>query len=263
MPAGTSNASNDNPGPGQAARYDARTSPDLRAAATDQELRDQLVRETRIATLDQLSAFVAHDLRNPLGVIRLAASLLRRRLAKIDFDLECLNEIEAEVQTADSILTNLLDATRSRDPDPREVDLGPLLADAARDVDPSGRLRWSIALRPDVGTAWCDPDQIRQVFKHVLRNAVEAMKGQGTIAIDGRRDGTKQVIHVRDSGPGVAAEIRADLFEPLVTTKRVGAGLGLTICRRILEHQGGSIDLVLDEKPGAAFQITLPIAAAR
>lgn len=236
---------------------------DADADTTDQRSRAQLIRETRIAALERLSVFIAHDLRNPLGVIRLAVSLLRRRLSKIDFDLECLNEIDTEIRIADEILTSLLDATRDRELESRDVELGPLLDDVTRSIDASGRVQWSIRLGPKPLSLHCDPDQIRQVFRNVLRNAVEAMKGRGTVEIDGRRDGAQYVIDVHDSGPGVSAEIRAHLFEPLVSSKRVGAGLGLVICRRIVEQHGGTIDLLMNEEPGATFRIVLPTIAAR
>jgi signal transduction histidine kinase len=258
-----SNPSSDGARSLRAAPPNARAGQEDRAATTDQQVREQLIRETRLAALERLSVFVAHDLRNPLGVIRLATSLLRRRLSKIEFDLECLNEIEAEIQTADEILTGLLDATRGRAPELREVELGPLLDEAARRTDASGRVQWAVQLGPEPVTVWCDPDQIRQVFRNVLRNAVEAMKGRGTVMISGRPDGAKFVIDVRDSGPGVSADIRADMFEPLVTSKRVGAGLGLTVSRRIVEQHGGTIELITDDQPGAAFRIILPTLAAQ
>ena len=166
--------------------------------------------------------------------------------------------IEDEVKTADAIITNLMESTRGREPECCELDLSALLSELTAHIDASGRVQWTIQTAQAPCLLWCDPGQFRQVLDNLLQNAVEAMKGKGPITIAAWRDGPHDYVEVRDGGPGIAAEIRPVLFDPLVTTKRSGTGLGLMTCRRIVERHGGSINLIDRSEPGAAFRIALP-----
>lgn len=222
-------------------------------------IRDLLVRQTRLAAIGQLSAGIAHDLRNPLGVIRNATYLLRRRLAKGDAKTgELLKMIDDEVKSADAIITNLMEMTRGRDPERSDVDLGALASAITARIDASGRVSWRIEAAPSPFMLWCDPSQFRQVLDNLCRNSVEAMKGRGQVQIAAWRSDESDFIEVRDSGPGVAPEVRERLFEPLITSKKTGTGLGLLICRQIVERHGGAIGLEQRDGPGAVFRIALP-----
>jgi signal transduction histidine kinase len=226
--------------------------------AEQNRAREQTVRQVRIAAISQLSSSIGHDLRTPLGVIRNAVYLLRRRLAATDAKADLLNMIDGEVKTADAIISNLMASTRSREPECCEVDLSALLRELMAQIDASGRVQWTVETPTTPYLVWCDPIQFRQVLDNLLQNAVEAMKGKGPITVAAWCDGSSDFIEVRDSGPGVAAEVRPVLFDPLVTTKRSGTGLGLATCRRIVERHGGTINLVDRGDSGAAFRIELP-----
>jgi len=106
-----------------------------------------------------------------------------------------------------------------------------------------------------------DPDQLARVVTNLLINASQAMNGAGRVWIDGQREGSTTTLRVRHEGPGVPAEVRDRIFEALFTTKAKGSGLGLALCRRILEAHGGTIGLDPSES-GAAFKIVVPDAAA-
>ncbi len=220
--------------------------------------RDQLVQQARLAAIGQLSASIAHDLRNPLGVIRNAAYLLRRRLAKSSEHLDLLTMIEDEVKTADAIITNLMEMTRGRDPKCAETELGGLIRELTRRLDSSGRVNWQIDMKPTPFIAWVDPGQFRQVLQNLLQNAVESMKGRGEVTIVAWRGADGDYLEVRDTGAGISDEIRPRLFEPLVTSKKTGTGLGLLLCRQIVNRHGGEISVAEKAGPGATFRIRLP-----
>jgi two-component system sensor kinase FixL len=106
-----------------------------------------------------------------------------------------------------------------------------------------------------------DREQLRQVLANLVKNAREAMGGTGTLAIEGSVEGGMVRLVVADTGPGVAPQHRAELFQPLFTTKAKGSGLGLWSCRQLVERHGGTIQLLDDRGPGAAFLVALPQGA--
>jgi signal transduction histidine kinase len=225
---------------------------------TLERVQQQVTRQARIAAIDRLSSSLAHDLRNPLGVIRNSVYLLRRRLSKLDVKTDLLDVIEDEVKGADAVLTNLTESTNGREPIRTDVDLLDLVRQLTTHIDSSGRVQWTLDALGGSFVVWCDPGQLRRVLSNLLQNAVEAMKGRGAVTVAGWTEGPLDFVEIRDSGPGVAPEIRPALFEPLATTKRGRSGLGLLTCRQLLERHGGTIDLVDRAESGAAFRITLP-----
>jgi signal transduction histidine kinase len=223
------------------------------------QMRDRLVRATRLAAIGQVSASIAHDLRNPLGTVRNAAYYLGRRLPKDQPEVaEYLGIINQEVVAADRIITNLLAVAGAKEPVKQHVDVGQAIREALARTGQAKAVRLRMSLAPEPFMVRADPDHLRQVFRNLVTNAAEAMGDGGEIIVEAARDADGDSIVLRDTGPGVSQEIRETVFEPLVTTKAKGIGLGLTICREILEHHGGGIELIDEGKPGAAFRIRLP-----
>jgi len=133
-----------------------------------------------------------------------------------------------------------------------------VLKSISQRIDASGKTAWAVELAADPYEIWCDPNQFRQVFYNLFRNAVEAMKGQGRVTIRARKEGNRDIIDVADDGPGIPPAIREQVFEPLVTHTKGGTGLGLMICRQIVERHGGTISLVDRPGAGALFRISMP-----
>lgn len=227
-------------------------------------IREELARQDRMATIGRLSASIAHDLRNPLGVIRNAVYLQRRRLNQSSQPFDLLDMIDAEVKSADTIIANLMEMSRDHAPQTAPVNLGELVVEMAQRIDASGRISWSFQADPDPFYLICDDNQFRQVLSHLMNNAVEAMRGQGPVSISAGRDGDRDWIRIRDAGPGIQDELREKLFQAPITTKEAGAGLGLLLCRQVVRRHGGTIRL-LDgvERGGAVFEISLPGKAPR
>lgn len=230
-----------------------------RAEAELEKLRDELVRKARLAAIGQVSATIAHEVRNPLGSIRNAVFRLKRKTpSDPPFIREYLGIIDDEVARADAIITNLLSMARAKAPETQDADFGQIVADVLARNPERAQLRCELSLNPDPFPVCADPYQLSQIVQILLDNAAAAMDGHGEVFMEAHRNGEIDAITFRDSGPGVPTEVRRTLFEPLVTTKAQGTGLGLTICQQMIELHGGTIELIEHDAGGAAFRIRLP-----
>ncbi len=222
------------------------------------DLLAQQARVERLATFGQLVGSIGHDLRNPLGVIETSLYILRGRVGEDERVAKHLDRISEQLGVANGIIANLLDMIRNRPLQPEAVVVRDVVAGAAATVKrPDGvtvALEGLEALPPIDG----DPGQLRQVFVNLLENAVYAASPRGAVAVRGRSaDGVVEV-HVEDSGPGVDAATQRRLFEPLITTKERGIGLGLALVKRIAERHGGSVHYSDRAEGGARFTVRLP-----
>ena len=221
----------------------------------------QLIQQERLAALGELSAVVAHEVRNPLGVIFNSLGSLRR-LVRPQGDAKMLLDIVGEeAERLNRIVGDLLNFARPADPVLRPESLPRLLEDALagavgesvqgieidRDVDPS---------LPPVPM---DARMIRQAFVNVLVNAVQAMQHGGRLAVRARRSGPSVRVEIQDSGPGIPEEVRHRIFEPFFTTKASGTGLGLAVVKRIVEGHGGEVMVESTPGAGTVFSIWLPL----
>ncbi|MBW2528501.1 MAG: PAS domain S-box protein [Deltaproteobacteria bacterium] len=235
---------------------------ELRVSERTAELRatqQKLVQQERLSVLGHLAAGLAHQLRNPLGIIQNAVALLRKGKPQ-PLTIRAVDIIEEEVQRSDAIIRELLDYARIRPPSVREV----LLRDVVDETLDQARLPESVTVELgdlDGMTADLDPLQIQTALTNLVRNAAEAMPEGGRLRVDASGDDDSIQISVSDSGPGVEPEQRGRLFDPLVTTKPMGTGLGLSTARCLVENHGGSIRC--DDGPlgGARFTIALPTHA--
>lgn len=221
-------------------------------------LKEQLDRQQRLAVVGQAVAGIAHDLRNPLAVVRSAAWLLKRCLPAGDPKPQSyLEAIDAEIETANRIISNLMEIVRAKEAVKESVDFGATARQVFEKLQNRAEIDCRIDCQPEPFIVHADPTQLRQVLGNLMSNAAEAMGATGEIRVEARRADGFDLLTIRDSGPGIPPEIRQTLFEPLVSTRLKGTGLGLAICRQIIERHGGTIDL-LPSDAGAAFQIRLP-----
>jgi PAS domain S-box-containing protein len=227
-----------------------------RALALAQE---ELVRKERLTVLGRLAGGVAHEIRNPLAAIKNATYVISRVLGESAGDeaRKAMDVIHDEIARANRIITGLLDYARVRAPDRRPVPVLELLERAlgAQEVPATVEIVRAV---PEGERVVVDGAQVESALSNVLRNAVEAMPSGGTLEIRARRDGGRVHVLVGDTGCGIAAEIRKRLFEPLVTSKQLGLGLGLVTARTLIEGQGGSISLRGTSPNGTTFEIVLP-----
>ncbi len=216
----------------------------------------------RLATIGHFAASIGHELRNPLAVMESSLFLLGQHLGpEVSARPEVakhLDRISGEIFRANKTIHDLLDLARDRPPQRKTTTLRPLVesAEAASLLPPGVRVKAS-GVPPGL-TIDVDADQFRQVLINLFTNAAHAMSGRGTIQVMAETPSPDTArIRVQDDGPGIPPEARHRLFEALFTTKARGTGLGLALCRRILEAHGRSIELAPGDR-GATFLLTVP-----
>ncbi len=224
-----------------------------------EDLLTQQARVERLSTFGQLVGTIGHELRNPLAVMESSLHLLRGRPQEDERTRKHLDRIAEQIGLANGIITSLLDIIRDAPMQKQPVKLVEVVTQAMQAAMPADGIevgRSGLAELPEI---LGDPDQLRQVFLNLLQNAIQALPaGKGQVWIRGSHAAGQIEIAVEDSGPGVDPQTRRRLFEPLVTTKKRGVGLGLAWVKRIVERHGGTI--AYDSAgPGARFVIHLPI----
>jgi signal transduction histidine kinase len=220
----------------------------------------QAERAARSEAVARMAAMVAHEIRNPLSVIRGTVELMRERSAAglAPRDAEALRDVLAEVERMRRLTEDFLDLGSERPLTRAPVDVLELAREAARAAEaahPGLRVSVVAAQLPPLEG---DASRLRQVLANLLANAAQAQR-EGEIEVRARASEGGLRIRVRDFGPGVPWEQRARLFDPFFTTKSGGTGLGLAIARRLCERHGGSLALLNEPGPGAVFEITLPV----
>jgi len=236
------------------------------------EAQDEIVRKGRLSQLGQLVATVAHELRNPLGSVRTSCFVLRRRLGETAMQFEAqLARMESGITRCDSIISQLLDFSRTQAPVRETTDLCEWLQTVLNEEAPRLNSQISIqAILPEgILISDIDKERMRRCIINLVSNAAEAMTAQGkaadnpTITIELRTSERGTEIVVSDNGPGIPPEMMAKIGEPLFTTKSFGTGLGLAATRKVAELHGGGIDVASQPGEGAKFTVWFPNSAAR
>ena len=215
-------------------------------------------RGERLATYGQLVGSIGHELRNPLSAIESSLYLLKARAGDDEHRHKHLDRIGDQVRTANGIITNLLDLIRDRPVVPEPVRLAELVNGAAAAVSRPQEVAFSARGLAELPAVQADPGQIRQVFVNLIENAVHAASPRGEIRVEGTSGDGAVEVAVEDTGPGVDPATRLRLFEPLITTKVRGVGLGLALVKRIVERHGGSVRYEAGQGGGARFTVRLP-----
>ncbi|HNW11354.1 MAG TPA: ATP-binding protein, partial [Candidatus Rifleibacterium sp.] len=224
-------------------------------------LEEQLKRADKLSAIGVLAAGVAHEIRNPLTGMKMIVQLLEAEFAADDNRREPLGIIQREIDRLESIVGNLLDFAKPSKP--KAIDVVP-----AKVVEDCYQLiknqlgKQSIQFETHINGV-CpvivgDPDQLKQVFINILTNAIHAIgrNGRLTVNIDSRDDHV--VVAFEDTGIGIPAERLPDIFNPFMTTKEDGTGLGLSMAQRIVEEHGGRIEVQSVSGEGSTFTVFLP-----
>lgn len=240
-----------------------------RVAERTAELRavqEELLRQERLATLGKLAGGLAHQIRNPLSVISNATNILRRALGSTFPETggaadptTALAIIREEVWRANRIITDLLDYARVREAVRVPNRVEDLVEHVLASREIPGRIRIVREL-PALPPVVVDAAQVHGALDNLVENAFDAMPRGGTLIFRAFAEGDAVVLSVEDSGGGIPAEIRDRVFEPLLTTKPDGLGLGLTTARALVENQGGAIRFQTSAE-GTTFALVLPTAA--
>jgi signal transduction histidine kinase len=222
---------------------------------------DRRNRAERLAAIGQVGGGVAHELRNPLNVIKTSVYfLLNARNPSPEKTAEHLRRIERHVVLADGVITALSNFARMPVPDLKPVPVRRVVEEAAELNPPPDTVRVAHDWPDDLPPVLADPDQLRIVFANLVRNAREAMPQGGTLTLAGRRADDHVEVTVADTGVGIPAEHLTRVMEPLYTTKARGLGLGLALARAILEKNRGA--LTATSRPGEGTTFTVRLLAA-
>lgn len=219
-------------------------------------LESQAALRQRLSSLGEMAAGIAHELRNPMGVISGYAKILSK---KVDEGLkQTVDAVLKEVSAMDVIINDFLSFANPKEPNCSEVALGGLVEDSARSIV-GERADVKVSVDIEAGLAlWADAVLMRQAVNNLIQNSLDAMADGGELSVKALRRGEHVEITVSDTGHGIPESMREKIFQPFFTTKEGGTGLGLAIVHRIVSTHGGSIDVESPSGGGTAFRIRLP-----
>ena len=229
------------------------------------QMETQLIHSAKMASLGVMAGGIAHELRNPLGVISVSAQLLLERPDDTQLRSQCAQKIHAATQRASLIIENLLKFARPRRERMREVDLHAMLEEtfallAHQMILQKVRLRKE--LQPDLPRVYGNPDLLQQVFTNLMLNACNAMPQGGTLEVVTRATEAGEVeSQFSDTGHGIPPEHLPKIFDPFFTTMPVGkgTGLGLSISYSIIQQHQGTIEVESQVGKGSTFTVRLPV----
>jgi signal transduction histidine kinase len=233
---------------------------------TNQELKltyRRLARHERLAILGEMSATIAHELRNPLMAIGGFVRRMDRYMPPDDPNRRYPGIILKEVVRLEKYLSEVLDFSRDGAPTFQEVDLNRAIGEIVELIgdDIAGRgIRLDLALDPALPLVRADRDQISHAFMNLLNNSLAALADGGAIGVETRREDDRHVlVTFSDNGGGILPELVPSVFTPFFTTKKSGTGLGLPMVQKYVRNHNGSIEITNDYGTSIAFKIRLPI----
>jgi len=224
-------------------------------------LEAQSRRSERLATVGQLAAGVAHEIRNPLASISGSIELLRQAPGATEDDRTLMTIVHREIQRLNVLIGDLLDYANPRPPQLVDFDLGMLIEETLQ-VARADLAFASVTTAMEVERpleVHADPAKLRQVLWNLLRNAADAATAGGKhVRVDAHRNHEATTILVSDDGPGIADDKITHIFDPFFTTKSKGTGLGLAICHAIIAEHQGHIDVSSELGKGTTMEVTIP-----
>jgi two-component system sensor kinase FixL len=224
---------------------------------------EQLREQTALARLGEMAAVIAHEVKNPLAGVRGAIQVIGARLPSGSQDGTIVTDILARIDALDQLMKDLLLFARPPQPRRAPVEIVRLLSGTTDLLtrDPSlGRVRVEITGGP--ATIGADAEMLRIIFHNILVNAAQAMHGEGITRVSVQAVEGNCRVSIADDGPGIPAELHAQIFIPFFTTKSRGSGLGLPTAKRLVEAHGGSIGIV-SAAMGTTVTVVLPASSER
>ena len=227
------------------------------------ELESQLRRRDRLSALGQVAAGIAHEVRNPLGIIRTSAELIRKRQRMAPGDQQLLENVIGEVRRIDQLITDFLAFVKPVALIQLPLRTSDVIARVTRFCEPELAVR-GIALQvsDEAPEVWVDgdADSLYQAALNVVLNAIDAMPGGGSLLIGQRVVGKFLCLRFTDSGPGLPEAVRERVFDPFFTTKPQGTGLGLAKVLSVMEGHRGSVECRNEAGGGTTFEFILPLS---
>ncbi|MEA3459276.1 MAG: ATP-binding protein [Chloroflexota bacterium] len=226
-----------------------------------EQAHEKLLRAERAATIGQLGASVAHEFRNPLGVIKNSLYYLNMRLRDGDDKVQKhLSLANREIARVNKIIHDFLGFARVSKPALQETRIKTLIEEALSRTGVPNKVMVITELEKDLPPLMADPDQMSEVFMNIILNAVQAMPDGGTLEIASRLADGFIAVKFKDTGCGLPEENLDRIFKPLFTTKARGIGLGLAVVKTLVEGHGGTIEAQSEVGVGSTFTVRLPIS---
>ena len=232
--------------------------------AKSQELENRLRRDQRLSALGEVAVGIAHEVRNPLGVIKTSAELLQKRARLGDTDNKLLGYVVDEVRRIDSLIRDFLEFAKPRQPVLRKVDPVRLVERAIEFCRPELQ-RSGVEIATDDRSAGeyiqADEDQVFQALLNLMLNGIESMPNGGRMRVDLLRTDRELSIVVSDTGAGISSEVQEKIFNPFFTTKEHGSGLGLAKVYAIMASHDGSVECRSELGSGTTFTLSFPLGS--
>jgi signal transduction histidine kinase len=227
-----------------------------------QQAQVSLRRSERLAALGQLTAGLAHELRNPLGTIKASAEMLNQEtlLETPQVMKEMASYIESEVDRMNSLITSFLNFARPLEIHPVMADLQEVVADVIRRLPASKGVAVEGSVAPDARNFLFDPATLSIALSNLIQNAIQASTPGTTVRVTAKKLDAEIEITVEDQGEGISPQNLENIFNPFFTTKSNGVGLGLAIVSKIIDEHHGKITASSTVGQGTTFRITLPPA---
>ena len=237
-------------------RVDARTR-ELKSA------QEELIKKERLAAMGQMASVVSHEIRNPLAVMNNSIYFIKVKLGnQVDPKIaKHISIIESEIRQANGIIDEILSFARTRELRPKLTELNSYLDDLISTYPIPEHIKLVKQFYSSKINVNIDQDEMNQVIRNLIKNAIEVMPEKGSIHI--RTDVTAENmarIDVEDTGPGIPKEVLDKLFTPFFTTKARGTGLGLAVTKKVIERHKGKVEIISEVGRGTCFRLYIPLA---
>jgi signal transduction histidine kinase len=227
-----------------------------------QQLERQVRRRERLSALGEVALGIAHEVRNPLSIIRNSAEIVRRDLQATDFDTKLIGYVVEETDRINKLIEDFLSFAKPVPPRLallRPIEVAERVSDFARQLLDEHAITVTLDDQAPGVTVAADRDQLFQAVLNLVLNAIEAMPQGGTLTVVQRRSGAELVLAFDDTGPGVPADMVERVFNPFFTTKPKGTGLGLAKVYGVMESLGGGVECRNHPDGGAQFLLRFPL----
>lgn len=223
---------------------------------------EQLRRADRLSALGELSAGMAHEIRNPLGSIKGAVEIIKDDYAPAEAKYEFIQILLKETERLNQIVQEFLGFAKPKNPEFEFVDLNEAIESVLTLIGQEARKAGVIIERhldPSIGKRSLDAGLLKQAFLNLILNAIQAMPAGGLLTVESTLRNREIEVKISDTGTGISEENRKKLFSPFFTTKKNGTGLGLAVTYRIIENHRGRIEVVSEPDKGATFLVKIPV----
>jgi signal transduction histidine kinase len=224
-------------------------------------------RADRLASVGEMAAGIAHEIKNPLTGIAAAITIIKDDFEPDDPRTEIINEVLEQIKRLDKTVNDLLFFGKPAQPEPTFTNLNSIVEKTLMFASQhrSGKnIEKKLELEETLPPVYVDPKQIQQVFLNLILNAMQAMQNGGVLTVGTslvESDGKHWArVSIADTGPGIPAQLLSKIFTPFFTTKAQGTGLGLAICHKLVTQHGGELSVVSEDGVGTVFTVDLPVS---